>query len=376
MTVHRRLYPRLASPTALGRLRAWHGMPADAVRDEADAWQPRTRFYEVGDRVEPSTLGRLRRDLRDLALRHGYPGTRRREGLSGFDRAAGLRMLQEPILDVGSDDVWCHLTAALVPDVVVWRWGWPALQGRTAEELPARSFDRYLGGFRNSLRRMWYRLATYGAGDEDPPALFWEDALVSVEERPSIGADPRLASMIFEVARPLREVEPYADREAAMRTLARATCEMAGWRELQTLDDSVLEGVLGELIDGLVSGGLREVAASDQRDVADDSVDPAPVAPDAFEVEITQGALNNSTLNLREAPDGFFPAWAGEAGRNLTFLLDGLGEPVSSDVVPGKRILRARGATRRFFEANDVRAGDILRVTRMKADTFRVQVLE
>ena len=205
--------------------------------------------------------------------------------------------------------------------------------------------------------------------------VFWEDALVSVEERPSIGADPRLAAMVFKVARPLREVEPYEDREAAMRKLARATCEMAGWRELQTLDDAVLEVVLGEFVENLVLSGGREAAASGQDVAADASVDPAPVATDAFDVEMTQGALNNSTLSLREAPDGFFPAWGGEAGRNLTFLLDGLGEPVASDVVPGKRILRARGAARRFFEANDVEAGDVVRISRLRPDTFRVQVL-
>ena len=385
MSTQRLLYPRLAIPIALSRLREWHGMDVEDVRDAADAWQPRTRVYEIGEQVRPPMLVELRGDIRELAARHGYPGSRRRSDLSAFDRAAGLRMLDEQILDVGSEEVWCHLTTALVPDVVVWRWGWPSLNGRAPEEIPARSFDRYLGKFHNSLRRMWYRLSTYGACDDDPPAVFWEDALVSVEERPSIGADPRVASLIFRSAEPLLEIEPYEEREAAMRSFARSVCEIAGWRELQTLNDEILEelldGLVAEVVPGGVRGAVRESrslqAARSTPPAREEVVDAAPetTAESAFDVQVTEGALQNASLSLRNAPDGFFPAWAGEAGRNLTFLLDGLGEPVLSDVVPGKRILRARGATRRFFEINDVSAGDVVRVSRVRDDTFRVEIV-
>lgn len=393
MTEDRFLYPRLAGPYALAKLREWHGAAVEELRGLVDEWEPRTRYYEIGDKVDAATIRKLRDDLRDMAGRHGYPSSRRRRGLSAFDRETGERMLEEPILDVGSDDVWCYVASGLVPDVVVWRWNWPSTSRLPADELPARSFDRFLGGFRNTFRRGWYRLTTYGAGEDDPPAIFWEDALVNMEERPSIGSNPRVASRLFHATRPLLDIEPYELREEIFRYVAKTVCEIAGWRELRVMSDSVLSDLLHDIVEEHVPEDHKEHVARNRRSrpiheptnttpqpaealgESDQPTDPAGPR-DHFDVEVTEGALRNSYLSVRDAHDGFFPSWAGESGRNLEFLFEGLEEVVQSDVVPGKRVVRARGATRSFYERNDVQAGDVIRVVREGTGRFRVMVRE
>jgi hypothetical protein len=283
------LYPRLAAPTAIAQLRSWLGLSVSEVRQEADSWQPRTSFYEIGEHVTADRLERLAVTLRKIAADSGYPNVRKRTGLSSFDRAAGLRLLEEPILDVGAEDVWCNLTTSLVPDIVLWRWGWPSTANRTPEEIPARAFERFLGGFRNTLRRNWCRLSWYGDGTADPPATFWEDALVSVEERPAIGSDPRVARAIFSAAEPLRAVEPYEKREDLFRGLARETCELAGWRELSTLNDGDLTALLDQVVDDVRIGQVQNVLKIYMRyqRVRTDGY----FHVDTHEVEIASGAL-------------------------------------------------------------------------------------
>jgi hypothetical protein len=87
------------------------------------------------------------------------------------------------------DDMWQYLTCALLPDIVCWRW-------RQRDEKEPNA-DRFLGGVRNCLGRLWRRADVFR--DErlsDPWTLvreLLEDNVTAILERPRIARHRNVA---------------------------------------------------------------------------------------------------------------------------------------------------------------------------------------
>lgn len=134
----------------------------------------------------------LRSGIVDIARKHGYGDTSAHSASAAFDAEASVWLATLPLLDSGEalrDEVWAFITAALVPSVVLWRYGLVA--------------ERFHGGIRNTFQRLWIRgrALDRGPNAEDRWGLLrdlTEDALVQITERPAVGADPVLACAIGE----------------------------------------------------------------------------------------------------------------------------------------------------------------------------------
>jgi len=156
-----------------------------------DRWPPEVRFTAVGgERVRQEHLIEIRNSVMNIAERWGYPDHRSR--LSEFDYETAVFLGENGMFRSGEalrDEVWSFFGLVLFPDVVKWRFG--------------DSRERYLGGVRNTFQRLWMRAFALdrGEGSSDRWGLIralTEDALVQITERPSIGADPKLARNLAE----------------------------------------------------------------------------------------------------------------------------------------------------------------------------------
>lgn len=146
---------------------------------------PVTTFTPVGGlRVEAQRLAELRKEVVDLACRHGMPG--RLADLSVFEGQLA-RLLHQRIPmsanEASHEEVWSYLTCCWLLDVAVWRFG------KDADK------RRFIGDVnRNTFRRLWWRAEILGS-DVDL-TLLGEDELVNITERPTIASDRRLARFI------------------------------------------------------------------------------------------------------------------------------------------------------------------------------------
>lgn len=187
------LLPRLPEPAAEMLLNEFLSTgPSAWPKFKASALPPSTRFAATGGSpVPPIELEKLRNGLEEIARNNGFGGQSSGEH-AAFDAKASAWLADLDILNSGEalrDDVWAFIGVALAPDIVHWRFG--------------NSRQRYLGGIRNTLQRLWLRGKALDRGAEHPDR--WkllhelsEDALVQITERPSLGADALLARAIGE----------------------------------------------------------------------------------------------------------------------------------------------------------------------------------
>ena len=188
------LLPRLPEPAAecvleqffLQDAKAWKGFDAHNLPDPV-------RFAATGgSRVSATQLQDMRDGIVDVAMNCGLGKKSRKKKFAHFDSDISVWLAQESILassEALRDDVWAFIGVVMVPDVVHWRFG-------TARE-------RYFGGVRNTLQRLWMRAKSLDRGpdvDERWKLVYelTEDAHVQIIERPSIGANPILAREIAE----------------------------------------------------------------------------------------------------------------------------------------------------------------------------------
>lgn len=147
-----------------------------------------------GAKVPEDVLEELRSDILVAAKTEGFPKARSREGQRRFDLNIAHVLSGLPVImgDALRGEVWQYLTCTLIPDVVAWRYGakkHSVVRGPTSQE-------RFLGGVRNVLQRMWWRAKIL----RDPTSEdeLWllntsaggltEDNLVSLLERPNVAA--------------------------------------------------------------------------------------------------------------------------------------------------------------------------------------------
>jgi hypothetical protein len=232
------LFPRLASAPAR---RILHGVGARAgaarLRELAEphvVWAG-----SGGTRAPAAVLDRISAQVRDLAAGCGFPKEGSVGGRAAFDARCAAWFTATgavPVAEALRDDVWTWIAVALLPDVCVWRF----------EAAPT---ERFLGGRRNALQRLWMRGRAFDRGAGAPERwklleILSEDALVQITERPSIGADPRLARAIGEAwsfaspnATGLAREETIREAVRRIRVAGEVMCFAA-------LSDSELEQVM------------------------------------------------------------------------------------------------------------------------------------
>ena len=210
---------------------------------------PATQFAPTGGaRATAPQLEVLHQGILETARRCGMGTGRSRDQHAQFDRDMAAWLAEYSLISDSEalrDEFWSFVGVVIAPRIVWWRFG--------------RSRERYLGGVRNTFQRLWFRARVLdrGSASEDRWGLLAalpEDALVQIMERPSIGADPRLARALAEAwVRAAEEFGKSGMEDVTRRAtlLARVQNEI---RSLASLDRGQLASVLDDLFDSAMVG--------------------------------------------------------------------------------------------------------------------------
>jgi hypothetical protein len=133
-----------------------------------------------GARVTDERLEAIRARLVQIAVAHGFPGSR----IKNFDAVVAIALIDEdlaPPVEALRNDVWAFYATVLLADVSHWRW--------------AMTQVRYLGGVRNTFQRLWMRARAFrrqGSGNVwETVEGIGEDVAGGLLERPLLsGARP------------------------------------------------------------------------------------------------------------------------------------------------------------------------------------------
>lgn len=197
-----------------------------------------------GSKVAHSKLVEMRVAILEIAKNLGYPKPPDRSNAAIFDTKVSIWLGECEHTHTGEflrDDVWACFAAALLPDIVIWRFS-----------VGAR--DRFHGGIRNAFQRLWLRAQILDRGSEHPQR--WElierlseDALVQITERPSIASSQRLSIAIAEGW--LQASREYGSKkmEELMRKVTLQIRLQNETRHLSTLQDSELSRTVDNLFE-------------------------------------------------------------------------------------------------------------------------------
>ncbi len=176
-----------------------HGKPVTALEQLPPETLADVTWAAVSaPRAELSSLLGLRSELTDWAAdAFGFPGALESEKRKAdWNTELGLQLLQRlgEHAEGRHPNVHAWLASALVPHLVVHRWGWPETGRDGAVPSSPRKWSRFGMGLRNGLRLALYRVQVLG---EDVARNANEQEFQDVLERPAFGNDPRVARTIL-----------------------------------------------------------------------------------------------------------------------------------------------------------------------------------
>lgn len=224
------LFPRLDPLCVDQCLENLDGLMEDAGRPLTEDRLPAGTGWAAigGGQVSMGILAELRTLILEAASECGFPERGSVNDRARFDSLATAVLASfEPLAsgEADRDDVWAFITTVLVPDIVAWRFA-------------NRSAERFEGGVRNALQRLWMRAWALDAGPEAGEErwklveFLTEDALVQLTERPSIGADRNLSLSIARAWARTAELVGASRMEDVMR---RAIIDLRIRNEVQML---------------------------------------------------------------------------------------------------------------------------------------------
>lgn len=165
------------------------------LQEDAHRW---VRYARLGGspplQEENQALKQLVTDIREHAGLHGYPALSESDRQHAeFDTRTAILLAEHPCLQTGEalrPEFWSYLCLIRLPDVVSWRFRGPPI-------------NRFLGGVRNALQRLWHRGRVLDRGKQHPRRWeliekLTEDAMVQIFERASVVRSPWLARCLAE----------------------------------------------------------------------------------------------------------------------------------------------------------------------------------
>lgn len=153
------------------------------------------QYYSAtgGNRASPEHLLEIRSKVMECAKNYGFPTPGSEEAKRKFDSACAAELHRTMLItanEASSNEVWQFMTCVLLPEVVSWRF-------RTYLGV---TLERYLGGSRNALRRLWWRAYLLHDPSLTQPynllESLMEDELVQITERPTISGNRNVAKCI------------------------------------------------------------------------------------------------------------------------------------------------------------------------------------
>jgi hypothetical protein len=183
-------YPRMPLYDAARSWGALRSQSLSEIAETLDLDVTAAQYYPLARQRAGSTdLLNLRTKIVGIAAEFGFPSKVSNKVLVEFDRSVGPEIHTQMAImpaDASSVDVWNFINTAVVPDVVLWRYGQFNVESRRWMVSEDRLFDM----IRTTIGRLWWRVHLLGpelAGE------LGEDEVVNLLEKPRIGGYPVLA---------------------------------------------------------------------------------------------------------------------------------------------------------------------------------------
>ncbi|MGZ4249147.1 MAG: DUF6339 family protein [Solirubrobacteraceae bacterium] len=240
------VYPRLPAPTADVIIEEIAPLSLDHLRQRGATRHPACIYSPTGgNRADEADVATVQATIRRIADEFGFPSDPAPAQRVAFDQAAGTALhdgMRIVPADAAEPGVWAFLTCVVLPDIAAWRFG-----RRTAE--------RFRGGSRNTLRRLWWRAHVLDSPDESLTARLGEDEIVQIMERPeSVLGNPRVARAVAAAHLRLCDEDGIDRRMHLLRDAAKRLLRLSAVAALDALDDSSMQR--------MAAGLLRESAAA------------------------------------------------------------------------------------------------------------------
>jgi len=196
-----------------------------------------------GQIINDEILENLRRKILEKAKEFGFPLNTPKTFLE-FEYEVAKILFDWPYLWIDKEpsgeslrnDFWSYLSIVVMPDIVVWRWGFPT------EGEPTKSWSvRFLGGGRNAFQRIFRRILSLdrGPSHEDRFGLIRElkeDDFSNILERTSLGSNSRIAIPLAEEYLAMRQRRKDMKASNQLKIYREATKDLRSYGVVQSLD--------------------------------------------------------------------------------------------------------------------------------------------
>lgn len=183
-------YPRLPLYQAAQSWEVLRGQSLREIGASIDLRTVQAQYYPLArQRAGSQELLSLRGKILGIADEFGFPSVVSSKVLVEFDRSVGPELHAQMTImpaDASSIDVWNFINTAVVPDVVLWRYG----RFHTQTKKWNISEDRLFDMTRTTIGRLWWRVHLLGP---ELASRLGEDEVVNLLEKPRIGGYPLLS---------------------------------------------------------------------------------------------------------------------------------------------------------------------------------------
>lgn len=188
-------YPRMSLYDASLSWELLRSQSLSEIGSSIDLASLQALYYPLArQRAGSEELMSLRLKIVGIAEGFGFPSAVSSKSLVEFDRTVGPEIHAQMAImpsDASSIDVWNFVNTAVVPDVVLWRYGRFDVQNKKWNISEDRLFDMT----RTTVGRLWWRVHLLGP---ELASRLGEDEVVNLLEKPRIGGYPLLSRAMGE----------------------------------------------------------------------------------------------------------------------------------------------------------------------------------
>lgn len=205
-------FPRIDDLRAIEIIKELNTKSVSEAQELASTNHPAAYYYATAAvTVSEEQLQELRQRVKDVADDLQFPRDLSRDSARELDQRISTILFQNLDLvpaEAANKEVWNFLTLVVLPDIAKWRF---------PNEGKKPDYDRWLGGHRNVIRKLWWREAVLG---HDLNSKIGEDEAVGIMERPMLSGQASIARAMVKALLKSEEEFPSTARSELLRASA------------------------------------------------------------------------------------------------------------------------------------------------------------
>lgn len=232
-------FPRLDEPYAIKIIEKLVKTPLAEASQLSEFTHESSYYYPTAASfVSEEALRVFRSAVMEIANDLGFPNALNTKNARLLDQRLSKLLFQKLELveaEAGNAEIWNFLALVVLPDITKWRY---------PNEKNVLDYNRWLGGDRNVLRKLWWREATLG---HELNSKIGEDEAVAIMERPLLGGQPLVARAMVKALLEVGEDYPGQARSELMRAGAVNLRRYAPFTAFEILTEDEIESTVLEI---------------------------------------------------------------------------------------------------------------------------------